>query len=197
MAPPGYPKTCFTPSRSRHSQRMPAPVMVVLSLLMVGVSFRSVINLPTSRRCKSSPGKPVEQKCLEYSPGGATASHSSSPGTGYRNFVSGPALIPNKNKTRRAIWRVGFESTCDFQFLSSPFPPHRVGLAYSSPRNSKTNSQQAPSIRHGCTKALKDTTRPTVRLASAKPDCRVPHPLPHFNSRGCPALVAFFATGRG
>src|ERR1035437_872893 len=55
-------------------------------------------------------------------PGGTTASHSSSPGTGYRNFVSGPALLPNKNKTHRAIWRVGFGSTCDFQFLSSPFP---------------------------------------------------------------------------
>src|ERR1019366_5430059 len=62
--------------------------------------------------------------------------------------------------------------------------PDRVGLAYSSPRNSKTNSKQAPSIRHGCTKALKDTIRPTVRLASAKPDCRGTHTF-----AGCPILA--------
>src|SRR5271157_4476199 len=59
---------------------------------------------------------------------------------------------PGKNKTHRASWRVGFGSIYDFQLLSSPFPPHRVGLAYSYPWNSKTNSKETPSIGHGCTK---------------------------------------------
>src|SRR4051812_46624342 len=29
IAPPGYPKTCFTPSRSMHSHKIPAPVIVL------------------------------------------------------------------------------------------------------------------------------------------------------------------------
>src|SRR5208282_4586938 len=70
-----------------------------------------------------------------------------------------------KNKTHLAsFWRVGFGSTYDFQFISSLFPPHRDGQAYSYPGNSKTKSPEAPSIRHGCTNRLRDSTEARARL---------------------------------
>src|SRR6187402_948379 len=59
IAPPGYPKTTFTPSRTRHSQRICAPVSVILL-----IAFTQKDQPQSSQRPQSYLGKGIPHRVL-------------------------------------------------------------------------------------------------------------------------------------